>query len=918
MTETKQRAAAKKFAGYWADKGYEKGESQKFWIDLLEHVFGVEDVSDYIRFEDKVVLDHASFIDGFIPSVHVLIEQKALGTDLEKGAKQSDGKILSPFQQAKRYAAELPYSQRPRWIVVCNFEQFQIYDMENPRGEPERILLKDLPRDYRRLNFLVDAKDGNLKRETAVSVAAGDIVGKIYDALLKQYRNPDDKETLKSLNVLCVRLVFCLFAEDAGIFGKHCVFYDYLNQFDAPHTRQALIELFKVLDTKKENRDPYLSPDLESFPYVNGGLFADESIEIPQFTDEIRTLILVNASKNFDWSEISPTIFGAVFESTLNPETRRAGGMHYTSVENIHKIIDPLFLDGLKEEFNALKSKKDLLAFQTKLSTLTFLDPACGSGNFLTETYLSLRKLENGILRKLSNGQKELDVYRELIQVSIGQFYGIEINDFAVTVAKTALWIAESQMMRQTEDIVQKDLDFLPLKSYSNIIEANALRVDWETVVAKEKLSYIMGNPPFIGYSLQNKGQKADILSIYIDENGKPYATAGKIDYVAGWYFKAAALMKNSTIRTVFVSTNSITQGEQTASVFKPLYERFNIHIDFAYRTFRWDSEANIKAHVHCVIIGFSCCDNQTDKIIFDKNGREKVKNINPYLIDADNILIESRNKTICDVPSMVYGSKPVDNGNFFLNEEEYRKLIDEEPIAKKYVKPFYGAENYLHNDKKWCLWLQNISPNELQKMPSVMKRVKNIREYRLQSTKASTQKYADYPTRFVEIRQPQSRYILIPRHSSEKRKYIPIGFMKADIICGDSNNMLPDATLYHFGVLTSSVHMAWVRTVCGRLKSDYRYSGSVVYNNFPWCEPTEKQRADIEKTARAILDARAKYPDCSLADLYDELSMPADLRKAHQDNDRAVMKAYGFRPTMRESDCVAALFSLYKQKTDL
>lgn len=912
MTETEQRAAAKKFAEYWADKGYEKGESQKFWIDLLEHVFGVEDVSDYIRFEDKVVLDHASFIDGFIPSVHVLIEQKALGTDLEKGAKQSDGKILSPFQQAKRYAAELPYSQRPRWIVVCNFEQFQIYDMENPRGEPERILLKDLPRDYWRLNFLVDAEDDNLKRETAVSVAAGDIVGKIYDALLKQYRNPDDKETLKSLNVLCVRLVFCLFAEDAGIFGKHSIFYDYLNQFDALHTRQALIELFKVLDTKTENRDPYLSPDLAAFPYVNGGLFADENIEIPQFTDEIRTLILVNASKNFDWSEISPTIFGAVFESTLNPETRRTGGMHYTSVENIHKIIDPLFLDDLKEEFNALKSKKDLLAFQTKLSALTFLDPACGSGNFLTETYLSLRKLENGILRKLSNGQKELDVYRELIQVSIGQFYGIEINDFAVTVAKTALWIAESQMMRQTEDIVQKDLDFLPLKSYSNIIEANALRVDWETVVAKNELTYIISNPPFVGASLMTSEQKEDAVKIF----GK-IKLSNSIDYVGAWYYKAAALMQNTKIKAALVSTNSIIQGEQVAPLWKTLLEKYNVKINFAYRTFRWDSEANIKAHVHCVIIGFSCFQDKSDKIIFDKNGREKAKNINPYLIDADDILIESRSKTICDVPKMTKGNQPTGK-DLILSEQEKDELIKKDTSVSCCVRRYVGGEDFLNNNEvRYCLWLKNVSPSVYRGNKEILRRINEVRLFREKSTSPTTRKSAEKAYQFFSTPQTESEYLILPRVSSERRKYIPIGFMPPDVIAADSCSIIPDATLYHFGVLTSSVHMAWMRTVCGRLKSDYRYSGSVVYNNFPWCEPTEKQRADIEKTARAILDARAKYPDCSLADLYDELSMPADLRKAHQDNDRAVMKAYGFRSTMRESDCVAALFSLYKQKTD-
>ena len=641
MTEKEQKKAAADFAKRWAGKGYEKGQSNLFWIDLLEHVYGVENIAEFITFEDQVHLDHTSFIDGYIEASHVMIEQKSIDKDLRKAIKQSDGTLLNPFQQAKRYSSELPYSKRPRWIITCNFQEFLVYDMEKPNGEPEQIFLKDLATDYYRLQFLVETGSEMLKKEMEISLKAGELVGKLYDAILKQYKDPTNPKTLRSLNMLCVRLVFCLYAEDAGIFGKHEMFGRYLKQFQPKDVRKALIELFKILDTKPEDRDPYMDDDLAAFPYVNGGLFADENIEIPRFTEEIVNLLVDNASAGFDWSEISPTIFGAVFESTLNPETRRSGGMHYTSIENIHKVIDPLFLDELKKEFAEICEIKvaktrnaRIEAFRDKLSSLTFLDPACGSGNFLTETYISLRRLENEALKAIYGNQMLLGIEEfDPIKVHIGQFYGIEINDFAVTVAKTALWIAESQMLRETEDIINRDIDFLPLKSYANITEGNALRIDWESVVPKDKLSYIMGNPPFVGYSLQSKEQKSDILSIYVDEKGKPYKTAGKIDYVSGWYFKAATLMTGTKIRTAFVSTNSITQGEQVAGVWKPLYDRFGIHIDFAHRTFRWDSEASLKAHVHCVIVGFSTAPNTTEKRLYDNGVNKVVENINPFLV---------------------------------------------------------------------------------------------------------------------------------------------------------------------------------------------------------------------------------------------------------------------------------------------
>ena len=928
MTDAQQRNAAKQFAAAWKGKGYEKGESQPFWLALLRNVYGVEEPEQFITFEEQVHLDHASFIDGNIPATHVLIEQKGLGKDLNKPIRQSDGTFLTPFQQAKRYAAELPYSMRPRWIVTCNFEEFYIYDMERPSGEPEIIRLEDLGTEYYRLQFLVDTGDSNIKKEMEISLQAGEVVGVLYDEILKHYKNPNDLETLKSLNMLCVRLVFRLYAEDAGIFGGHAKFHNYLKRVadkDIADVREALIDLFQVLDTKPEERDPYMKEELTSFPYVNGGLFADENIIIPRFDETIVNLLLEKASEDFDWSEISPTIFGAVFESTLNPDTRRSGGMHYTSIENIHKVIDPLFLDGLKEELEGIKEiqvertrDKKLREFQKKLASLKFLDPACGSGNFLTETYLSLRRLENEVLRILSRGQIAFgDLGFSPIQVSISQFFGIEINDFAVTVAKTALWIAESQMMKETEDVVHMSLDFLPLKSYANIIEGNALHLDWETVIPRYELDYIMGNPPFIGYSLQSARQKQDILSIYVDEKGKPYKTAGKIDYVAGWYFKAAQLMsKGGAIRAAFVSTNSITQGEQAASVWKPLYERFGIHIDFAHRTFIWDSEASLKAHVHCVIVGFSVAPGQQKKRLYTSDRVQMVENINAYLIDAPNVFIESRTKSLYAVPEMIYGNKPTDGGFLFLTPEEYQAVAKQEPDITKHIRRIYGATEYINNKLRYCLWLVSVSPAEMRRSKFITERVEAVRDFRLSSTKEATRKSADTPMLFQEVRQPDNEYIIVPRHSSETRRYIPFGFVSPEIIVNDAVQIIPNAKLYHFGIMMSNVHMAWTRAVCGRIKSDYRYSKDVVYNNFPWPEPTPEQRERIEQTARAILDARALYPDSSLADLYDELSMPPELRKAHQENDRAVMRAYGFSiKDMTETKCVAELMRLYQKK---
>ena len=916
MTDSERRAAAKQFTANWTGRGDEKQETQAFWIELLRTVYGVEAPEQYIRFELPVKLSHTSFIDGYIPVTRVLIEQKSADIDLDKGQKQSDGAMLTPFQQARRYGGYLPHDQNPRWIVVCNFRGFRIHDMNRPNDTPEILLLADLEKEYSRLNFLIDTGDENIKQEMEVSLKAGEIVGVLYDALLKQYKDPGSPETLKSLNALCVRLVFCLYAEDAGIFGGKNKFHDYLNAHRA-EDRYALIHLFRVLDQKPEQRDPYIPDDLAAFPYVNGGLFADENIEIPRLGDEIIDLILKKASEDFDWSAISPTIFGAVFESTLNPETRRSGGMHYTSIENIHKVIDPLFLDGLRAELEEIKAVKvdktrdaRLRAYQKKLAGLTFLDPACGSGNFLTLSYTCLRMLENEVIGLLNRDQIMMDI-GDPIQVSISQFFGLEIHDFAVTVARTALWIAESQMMKETEDVVHMSLDFLPLKTSANIVEGNALRLDWESVVSKYDVDYIMGNPPFVGHQYRTKEQTRDLETVCAN-----IPKAGKLDYVCGWYAKALEYAKNTHIKTAFVSTNSITQGESVAILWKPLFD-MGMEIQFAYRPFVWTSESKNRTAVHCVIVGFTSYSTKEDKTLYDGGRNWTATHINGYLINAPDVYIQSRGKCLTPgFPEMSKGSQPTDGGHLILTEEEFLSLTRDYPEAKSCIKRFVGSRDLINNEVRYCLWLKGVSPVQYRNIPPIMRRLKAVSECRAKSPTASVRRDADTPMLFTQIRQPDTNYLAVPEVSSENRRYIPISFLPPNIIGSNKLYMVPRATMYMFGVLMSNVHMAWMRVVAGRLEMRYSYSPAV-YNNFPWPDPTDEQRAKIEQTAQAILDARAKFPDASLADLYDETAMPPELRKAHQDNDRAVMRAYGFPIRgMTESKCVAELMRMYQRLT--
>ena len=916
MTDVERRTAAARFAADWRGRGDEKQETSIFWMGLLQKVYGVEEPDKYISFELPVKLDHTSFIDGYIESTRVLIEQKGRDIDLSRGYRQSDGSMLTPYQQARRYAGYLPHNQNPRWIVVCNFQEFRIHDMNRPNDEAEILKLADLEKEFHRLQFLVDTGSEHIKKEMEISLQAGELVGVLYDALLKQYKDPDDPETLKSLNKLCVRLVFCLYAEDAGIFGGKSMFHDYLQQYSAKDARRALIDLFKVLDTKPEDRDPYMDDDLAAFPYVNGGLFADENIVIPRLDETIVDLILRKASEDFDWSAISPTIFGAVFESTLNPETRRSGGMHYTSIENIHKLIDPLFLDDLKAEFSEITSvtvertrKAKLEAFQKKLAGLKFLDPACGSGNFLTETYISLRRLENETISLLHKGQIMLDMGNP-IQVSIGQFYGIEINDFAVTVAKTALWIAESQMMKETEDVVHMSLDFLPLKSYANITEGNALRLDWEEIVPKRELNYIMGNPPFVGFKFAGESQKQDMKAVFTEI--KP----ALLDYVCCWYKKAAEYIETTRCEVAFVSTNSVSQGQMAGDLWSLLLDKYSLSINFAWQSFVWASESYDAASVHVVIIGFANFP-RTQKKLLSNNSSKSVANISPYLIEGANILITSRKEPICDVPKMTMGNQAMDGGNLIIEDKDYDDFILQEPQAIPFIKRYMMGYEFINNKKRWCLWLVNCSPAQLRSMPLVMKRVNAVREMRSASNDPGARKEAETPMLFREQRNPK-RFIAIPIVSSERRRYIPLGYLDDSVIAGNKLFIISNAELFHFGILTSNVHMAWMRTVAARLKSDYTYSKDIVYNNFPWPTPTETQKAKIEQTAQAILNARALYPDSSLADLYDETTMPPELRKAHQNNDRAVMQAYGFSvKDMTESQCVAELMKMYQELTE-
>ena len=924
MTDTERREAARQFYYKWNGRGKEDEDARSYWIDILVNIFGVDHVTDRVDFEKKVVSPAGTTnrIDVYIPETRVLIEQKSLGIALDKPQAGHGGK--TPFEQAKEYDNYLAFNEKARWIITSNFSDIWIYDMDTQKPEPKKLQLSDLQTKYPLLEFLVKKNVKKITDEMQLSIQAGELVGKIHDRFLEQYNDPLAKHTQRSLNILCVRLVFCLFAEDAGLFASKNAFEQYIEQYRSQDLRRALIDLFTVLNTPDDQRaDMYLPDDLAAFPYVNGGLFAEENIVIPRITDTIKDTLI--ESSHFNWADISPTIFGAVFESTLNPETRRSGGMHYTSIENIHKVIDPLFLDDLKAELEEIKTiqvpatlRKRCDAYQDKLASLTFLDPACGSGNFLTETFLSIRRLENEAIklrvaaeRKQVAGQMTFGMEGvNPVKVSISQFYGIEINDFAVRVAQAALWIAESQMLKETEDIVYDKIDFLPLKTNANIVEDNAFRLDWAKLISPDKLSYIMGNPPFVGKKEQTKEQKKELFDVF-ETSAKG---TGNLDYVACWYMMACRYMSGHRISAAFVSTNSITQGEQVSALWYHL-QPLQAKIIFAHRTFRWDNEASDKAHVHCVIIGFTVGSYNGPLCIYDGDNKITANNINPYLLDAPTVIIDSRSSSVSDcVPKIMYGSMPIDDGHLTVTDDEVEKIISECAECSQYIRSYIGGNELINRREKKCLWLHHANPAIFKKSKTILEKVEETRLFRAGSGRPQTVAAAQTPYLFGEIRQPDTPMLVIPKVSSERRRYIPIGFVGPEVIVSGSALIVPGATLYEMGVLSSNVHNSWMRAVCGRMKSDYQYSNKIVYNNFPWPSPTDEQKAKIEKTAQAILDARALYPDSSLADLYDPLTMPPELQKAHSLNDAAVMQAYGMPvKTTTEADCVAWLMRIYQ-----
>lgn len=918
--EAARKRAAKDFVAKWAGRGYEKGDTSSFWLELLRDVIGMEDVTTNVRFENRT--SERGFIDVVIRDAKTVVEQKSLGVDLDK-AEMRQGVAVTPFGQAKRYADSLRNSERPDTIIVCDFDRFRIHDLdtEHPERDYEEFRLAELPEQLHLLDFLLDPQRERQRRETQVSLDAGTLIGKLYDLLRAQYIDPDSEESMHSLNVLCVRLVFLLFAEDAGLFPKNA-FYHYLKPVPSDRARAALKELFAYLNEAPQERDPYAADALKAFPYVNGGLFAAD-VEVPQLTQEIMDVLLDEVSEGTDWSQISPTVFGGVFESTLNPETRRSGGMHYTSPQNIHRLIDPLFLDGLKAELDGIltaqgvgdrKRRNDLERFHDKIAGLTFFDPACGSGNFLTETYIQLRKLENKILSVLLNDQGVFDLQEQHspLKVSLQQFHGIEINDFAVNVATTAMWIAELQANAEAETIVYGMVQDLPLRDSAHVVLGNALTVDWAEVLDPAECDYIIGNPPFRGARFQTGEQKAELMAVFHGARN-----AGNIDYVAGWYMKAARYMGDHPVRAGFVSTNSICQGEQVANVWSPIYD-LGVRIDFAHDTFRWTTDASGGASVFVVIVGFSKLGGSKRLFHYPRGEGQPEESspaqLNAYLKDAPDVFVWSRSRPLSDVPEMGIGNKPIDGGQYLFTPAEKAEFLAQEPRAERFFHRWYGSQEFIRRIERWVLWLGEASSAELASMPLVMDRVRAVRDLRSASSSAPTRKLADRPTRFHVENMPEGESLVIPKVSSERRRYIPIGYLQKGALASDLVFLARDATLYDFGLLQSRAHNAWMRVVAGRLKSDYRYSVDVVYNTFVWPEASSSERAEIERLGQAVLDARAQHPEATIAQMYEAKNdfLFPDLTAAHKALDDAVERAYGVQPGLDEADLVAHLFELY------
>jgi hypothetical protein len=931
MDKIEKNKVIKSFVSKWSSKGDEKSDTQSFWFDLLHDILEINNPTDIITFEKRVLnAKTTNFIDGYIRITNVLIEQKSININLDKAEINSNGFKFTPYEQAENYSNLLPLSEKPKWIIISNFKEIRIHNMNesysNRKNNYYKIVLEDLLKEYDKLNFIVDSSAKIPRKEEKISIKAGELVGKLYDELLKQFGQTLSSDDYRNLNILCVRIVFCLFAEDAGLFQSKNAFHDFISKFNIPslytYANVALENLFDVLNTRVEDRK-ITNKELLSFPYINGDLFR-EKIKIPELNHSILNHIIFEASENFDWSLISPTIFGAVFESTLNPEARRSGGMHYTSTENIHRVIDPLFLNSLKDELSTIITtnysqrtlERDLYKFQDKLSKIIILDPACGSGNFLTESYLSLRRLENEVIRILQKDGLRLAFSKEFspIKVSLNQFFGIEINDFAVAVSKTSLWISECQTLQETEDILSMSLSFLPLKSNSNIDEGNALEINWESIVSSTKLTYIIGNPPFIGARLTSSSQKKDILSTF----GDKWPNYGNLDYVSAWFKKAADFIRNTKILCAFVSTSSIVQGENVVNLWKPLFSD-NIVFRFAYKPFLWDSEANSKARVYVVIIGFSSGDDKSPKFIYTNKNIKNVSYINPYLSEGNNVFVENRLKPLSNVKELVFGSMPNDGGYLSnITTEDMNETINKFPDSKTCFKRILGAKEFIDKKERYCLWLKNTSPDLINKIPFIRNRVLSVKEHRLKSSRNATKQLGNKPYLFGEIRQPEAgSYLLIPSTTSENRTYVPIDFLDSSIISTNANLILPNASLFDFGILTSSIHFIWMRAVCGRLENRYRYSINIVYNNFVWPKIKNEYLKLIEETSKQIIAVRELYKGVSFADLYNDDSMPLALKVAHKNNDNAVLRAYGLNNNLSESEILDFLFNLYSIECD-
>ncbi|SMD34013.1 Type II restriction/modification system, DNA methylase subunit YeeA [Reichenbachiella faecimaris] len=884
------------FAKTWEGEKRERAEKDTFWNEFFE-VFGVGR-RRVASFEEPVkkLSGAQGFIDLFWKG-QLIVEHKSRGGNLEKA-----------YGQAIDYFPGIKDEELPRYVLVSDFERFKLYDLDNKTEHA--FPLKEFQNKTHLFGFISGYEERKIVEQDPVNIKAAQLVGQLHEKL-ESYGFEGHQ-----LEIYLVRLVFCLFADDAGIFEKDLLlqYIERRTNPDGSDLGMHLSKLFQVLNKPMDKRATNLDEDLQQFPYVNGGIFA-ETVEIPDFDAEMRQIFL--ACSYLDWSVISPAIFGSMFQSVMNPEERRNLGAHYTSEKNILRLIKPLFLDELYDEFEKVKGNtKQLAQFHKKLSTLKFLDPACGCGNFLVITYRELRMLELEILRVTYKKQRAIAI-DQIIWVDVDQFYGIEYDEWPARIAEVALWLVDHQMNRVISQEFGEYFARLPLKKSAKIVNDNALRIDWQEVVPKSELSYILGNPPFLGHHYQSPEQKKDLKHIFVDVKG-----SGVLDYVSAWYVKAAQYIQQSNVEVAFVSTSSISQGEQVGLLWSELI-KYKLKISFAHRTFNWSNEARSNAAVHVVIIGFGVHDKKQNAIyhysdIKGEPTKENAKHINPYLVNAADVIIRNTSNPICDVPKMIWGNKPTDDGNFlFADEKEKEEFLIIEPNARNWVRPFLSGQNLINNNYRYCLWLKDITPNELKKLPHVIDRIEKIKRFRIDSKAEATRKKALTPTLFAQTSQPDSDYLAVPEVSSERRKYIPIAYLNSSVIASNTIQLVPNASKYHFGVLVSIMHMIWVRNVCGRLKSDFRYSNTIVYNNYPWPkDPSAKNKKKVEACAQAVLDARASFPKSSLADLYDPLTMPPVLVKAHQALDKAVDLCYRPQAFVDETARIEYLFDLYSEYT--